>query len=87
MKKKSAIIGFSKDADSFSFNRGLDLIKIDKPSDSECGEKACVCLCNGEYKLKDKKLDGKFTSFGECGREYICKELKHDIVQKTILKT
>lgn len=97
MKKKSAIIGFKKGADTFTCQKCLPLysglttyyhtITVDKPSNSECSEGACVCLCNEEFTLDDAEYDSKENIFyygGNC-KNFKCSSLNHDIVQRTII--
>ena len=90
LNKKSAIIGFSEGADHWEcFNCNIG--KQDRPSaivlkPIECGSGACICLCNGDYKLRSGDWEGKSASFGECEKGYLCRELEVDIVSRTIVE-
>lgn len=97
LNKKSAVIGFSKGAGRYEcFNCGSGcavprVTKIfDKPDDPECDDNACVCVCNGKFKLsKDETIAGISTpvDVGQCQKELICKKLQDiSIVEKTIIK-
>jgi len=90
LKQKSAIVGFSKNAENYGcFNcygseTNRPTIIFNKPLDIECKNSACICLC-GEIQLLQDKLDGKSVKYIQCHKPK-CKQLAYDIVDKTILK-
>lgn len=92
LKERSAIIGFSKNADKYEcFNcyvgiQNRPTIIFNKPAnEKECMDNACICLCN-EFQLIDKMLDNKLTKFGQCSK-LTCKRIEQDIANKVIIKT
>ena len=94
LNEKSAIIGFSKNADRYEcFNCYIGVqnrpsILFNKPKDNECNNNACICLCNGGFQLIERDLDGKSTEFGQCTNTLQCKRIEQkNIVDKVIIKT
>jgi hypothetical protein len=77
MGKKSAIIGFSKDKNSWKCENcpGAGNKEIFKPTDSlSCKNSACVCLCKKDFRFEDE--------FGVCN-ELICIQTTQDFSSTT----
>ena len=98
LKPKSAIVGFSRNADKFEcFNcyeclncyKGAEerpTIIFNKPNNQECKDSACICLCSNGFQLVEGSLEGKSTKFVQCPQPK-CKNLdKQDIPSKMIVK-
>lgn len=92
LNEKSAIIGFSRNADRYEcFNCYIGVqnrpsIIFNKPKDNECVNNACICLCNGGFQLIEGDLDGKSMQFGKCISNFQCKGIEKNIVDKVIIK-
>lgn len=57
---------------------------IDKPSNPECNDKACICLC--ELETLGETIDGGSGTHGNCKRIISCKGLNAiDITDKTMI--
>lgn len=91
LKKNSAIIGFSKNSDSYKcidcyaeIGNPKPIVVIEKPRSSICSQSACICLCNG-LKLEDKKTKEESMRVGQCEKLY-CKTLESDIIDETPIK-
>ena len=95
LQEKSAIIGFSKNADRWEcYNCYVGISNprptkiVYKPNDKECIGKACVCICSEFELLKDQEVEGLKTKadIGQCKGKLMCNSLNYDIVDKTIIK-
>lgn len=93
MKDTSAIIGFSKNAERFEcFNcyvgiQNRPTIIYDKPKNSECAGKACICLCQEGFKLEEvtNGTFGVVTKYGKCS-QLVCKSVSLDISERAPVK-
>lgn len=97
LKEKSAIIGFSKNADRWEYygrspggpymDKPIQI--VNKPNNNECSQNACICICSGEFEiLRIQKIEDLPTpvAVGNCKKEFLCKKLgDKDIVEKTII--
>lgn len=100
LDKGSGVIGFGREAantydndfkcycgskmNGLTSSERLNVI-LDKPSNSECNGKACVCLC--ELETQGETIDGGGGTHGNCKRIISCKGLdgEIDITDKTII--
>lgn len=90
LKEKSAIVGFSKNADRYeciTCGAARRTTIFDKPAnEKECAGYACICLCN-EFQLIGRMLNDKYTNFVQCSK-LTCKKVEQgDIVNKVVIKT
>lgn len=93
LKEKSAIIGFSKNADRYEcYNCYIGVqnrpsIIFNKPKDEACSDNACICFCS-EFALVEENLDGKQIKSGKCSVKLTCRKIEQgDIVNKVVIKT
>jgi hypothetical protein len=95
LKDKSAIIGFSKDADRWEcYNCYVGIANprptniVSKPINTECNGQACICICSEFEILKYQDVEGlkTKTDIGQCKGELKCSSLSYDIAGKTIIK-
>jgi len=86
LKKDTAIIGFIKDTLSDPKDwkcrncHGEAVMTFNKPSNSECNEKACVCLCTEGFNFD------RGSNFISCG-SLRCKTLTKDISERIDVRT
>ena len=84
MKEDAAIIGFGKESDSYGYVKtaitmanGKDTIKFKRPTNAECIENACVCLCQEELEEDNNEISCE---------DIRCKTLeKTDIIDSTLV--
>jgi len=91
LKEKSAIIGFSKNADAYEYiysyaKQDIPITIFNKPTnEKECDGYACICLCEG-LQLIEKKYNDFLTKFGQCSK-MVCKKIEQDdIANKIVIK-
>src|SRR3989338_1727707 len=89
MDEGTAVIGFSKNTKEFrcygcpqAFLSNAILYSIQKPSNNDCQDKPCICLCL--YGLISSPLSGSESKIN-CER-FSCRTLKQDIVPKISLE-
>lgn len=88
-KEKAAIVGFSKNSEFYECincyggTQDKPKIVVEKPIVEACLNHACICLCNWEFKLEEKDLNGQKTKFGECSeQQFSCKSIERDIIDE-----
>ncbi|MBU90391.1 hypothetical protein CMO94_02515 [Candidatus Woesearchaeota archaeon] len=83
LKKKSAIIGFSKGADIYEcidcYSSKIQHINVLKPQKQECENNACVCLCIENFQFAE--YEGDPIKYGFCPK-FECKELEQNIIEE-----
>ena len=74
LKKESAIIGFSKDSESWVCNNCGPARTYKKPTTANCRDSACTCLCIEGFEFDDENN-------GRC-ETLMCKTLEKDIMAR-----
>ena len=90
LEKGMAVIGFSRNTQDFrcygcpqGYSENLLYYSINKPTNQECDNKPCVCLCKKDLKIEATIGDGTKVA---CGN-FICRGLNNDIINKISLES
>ena len=92
LKEGTVIIGFSKGAERYECygclgsNKDKPRVVFNKPTNQECADSACICLCSNGFKLQTDKIENRITYFGQCTKLRCKKIEQYNIIDKVIIR-